>query len=72
MFGRRPAREKNRSDFAQEGECAAAVLAAEGLWFGKFGDGFALGSEEESDAQTGLFGSGTQEAVVPDTGKTFG
>ena len=48
------------------------MLAGEGLGFGKFGECFEGGSEQEADAQAGLLCGGTQKSVVTNTSEAFG
>ena len=59
-------------DFEQEDESSSAVLAGEGFGFGELGKRFARAPEEEPNAETSLFGGGTQEPVVTNAGKAFG
>ena len=55
-------------DLLQEAHRAAAVPAGEWFGFREFGQRFAGCAEQEADPEPGLFGGGTQKAVVPDAG----
>jgi hypothetical protein len=59
-------------DFEQEDESSSAVLAGEGFCFGELGKRFTRGPEKKSNAQTGLFGGGTQEPAVTNAHESFG